>query len=65
MSIPLIELTDDFSTWRDNFNLTVDKVNELDANDSSLPLIETDLQQHSVSKNINSSYQQPICWLSH
>ena len=42
MSIPLIELTDDFSTWRDNFNLTVDKVNELDANDASIPTISTE-----------------------
>ena len=42
MSIPLIELTDDFSTWRDNFNLTVDKVNELDANTASLPAIATE-----------------------
>lgn len=30
MPIPTIELTDDFSTWRDNFNLTVNKVNDLE-----------------------------------
>ena len=42
MPINNIELTDDFSTWRDNFNLTVNKVNELDVNDSSLPSIETE-----------------------
>ena len=42
MPINNIELTDDFSTWRDNFNLTVNKVNELDANDSSLPSFETE-----------------------
>ena len=42
MPITNIELTDDFSTWRDNFNLTVNKVNELDVNDSSLPSIETE-----------------------
>ena len=42
MSIPLIELTDDFSTWRDNFNLTVDKVNELDANNSAIPTVSTE-----------------------
>ena len=42
MPINNVELTDDFSTWRDQFNLTVNKVNELDANETSLPVIETE-----------------------
>jgi len=42
MPINNVELTDDFSTWRDQFNLTVNKVNELDANETSLPAIETE-----------------------
>ena len=30
MPISNIELTDNFSVWRDNFNLTVNKVNDSD-----------------------------------
>ena len=41
MSIPPIELTDDFSTWRDNFNLTVGKVNELDSNNIAAAITPT------------------------